>query len=455
MPNESLTEHFMKYLVKSYSDGPDAAETVEIKFEVIGLPINADDVTDYSLSKLVNVYPQPDSAVFIRALQQLDSLYTMLLNSARLPAAVDDSPFVKMKAKALNNLTKCERAPNSSISILYHLSGTVPSDWYTDEKFWKTYDTAQSTSASDKNVAVKNDLVWKGGGEEGDPILDVEARSSAVQDFGPSTTKAPQISLKYCIIEIEREWLDPSLFTLFRNWFMPTMRRGQISESPVGFKYLPVAMIAVRELSISANWSAKDAAQIPKATALGPFSLADSTWSPENGELRNERTQIIGWICNPLPLLPPLSDPALTRVVRVTVERYVCEMSDDEGPYNDADMDRFSVYADAIDGNGTMIANNQKVHDWATSDERTMGVGATFEAGSSIDLSFNAENFDTAKLILRGYARDYDETSPNEEASNSMTLLGKQFFENGGKKNLYLYSDDFTFRTEITIAKVG
>jgi hypothetical protein len=136
-------------------------------------------------------------------------------------------------------------------------------------------------------------------------------------------------------------------------------------------------------------------------------------------------------------------------------------MSDDEGPANLADMSEFRVWAnafnrkDASDPGIQINPEDQVVYAWKGG-EQTMAVGDVHQAGTSIDLAFDAQSFDyqLAKLNLKAYARESDSTSSDETATTQIVLLGDQFLEGGGKHEIYLYSSDFTIRVEITLTKI-
>jgi hypothetical protein len=163
---------------------------------------------------------------------------------------------------------------------------------------------------------------------------------------------------------------------------------------------------------------------------------------------------------NSLALITLTSQYTLVRPVRlrqrvkVTVDRFVCTLSDDEGRNNNADMDRFSVSSTAYnrlldtDGGVMIGTENQPVFSWSTSGDWTAGVGSIFDANNykpnSIEYVFDTENydFDKARLVLRAYAREYDTTSANESATVSWEVSGKEFLkEEGHTFKLSDYSD--------------
>ena len=150
-----------------------------------------------------------------------------------------------------------------------------------------------------------------------------------------------------------------------------------------------------------------------------------------------------------------------TQLVRVTVDSFVCTLSDDEGVGNDADMDRFFIWATAYNVNDTetMIgAENQPVFSWSTSGEWTVSVGGIFDATqyqpNSLDIVFDTEHYDysKAKLVLKAYAREYDTLSANEEATVFWNITGEHFLDNDGKHSFTLSDfSDFGFTVNITI----
>jgi hypothetical protein len=147
--------------------------------------------------------------------------------------------------------------------------------------------------------------------------------------------------------------------------------------------------------------------------------------------------------------------------VRVTIDRLVCTMSDDEGWGNDADMNRFKAWANAFDrlnvpGAPYVQFNpvNQVIWEWSGSDV-TVWVGYVWTVGKSIDLSFDAGHYDfaVAKLGLALYANEYDPIGSDEYGTGYLTIYGEHFFDNGGKYTFMVSSADFAFRIEVTITR--
>jgi len=150
--------------------------------------------------------------------------------------------------------------------------------------------------------------------------------------------------------------------------------------------------------------------------------------------------------------------------VRITADRFYCELSDDEGIGNNVDMDRFQVKAWAYDRNseeedGDPIVEDVFVYNWSTSGWETMGAGQTWfcTEPNSIEVTFDNEfhDFDVAKLRLWAYGRDYDPLSANEHGSGEVTLIGRRFFENGGVHTFLINSADFRFKVYVTLEVVN
>jgi nucleoid-associated protein YgaU len=70
--------------------------------------------------------------------------------------------------------------------------------------------------------------------------------------------------------------------------------------------WLPVGFVAVRNLTISAQWSAEDSANLGSVTDFGPFQVGAS----DGQTLTHAGLQVVAWLLQRLPELPP-SDAAV------------------------------------------------------------------------------------------------------------------------------------------------
>jgi hypothetical protein len=103
---------------------------------------------------------------------------------------------------------------------------------------------------------------------------------------------------------------------MMRDWYLPGYARAAISTG-VGdgdsglMPVLAIGFVAIRKLVLSAHWSEEDLAAVQGSAAFGPFCLVGRDFDAHSGTLSAPGVQIIGWFVAPLPVLPPLSDPAL------------------------------------------------------------------------------------------------------------------------------------------------
>ncbi|MFC7473997.1 hypothetical protein ACFQS7_06515 [Dankookia sp. GCM10030260] len=128
------------------------------------------------------------------------------------------------------------------------------------------------------------------------------------------TSASMELSFRYCLVTARRPWVS-SAFLTARNWFIPRMRAGEIaSGTGLGegsFECMPTAALCVRDLRITAAWSDEERAVLPAITKFGPFSLVGSQLEANATSLLCPGIQVIGWVMEPMPMLPPNSDPAL------------------------------------------------------------------------------------------------------------------------------------------------
>ena len=128
------------------------------------------------------------------------------------------------------------------------------------------------------------------------------------------TSSSMELSFRYCLVTARRPWISGAFLTA-RNWFIPRLHAGEIASGTgtgVGsFEVMPAAALCVRDLKITAAWSAEERAVLPALTKFGPFSLIGSTLDAGGVSLLCPGMQIIGWVMEPMPQLPPNGDPAL------------------------------------------------------------------------------------------------------------------------------------------------
>ena len=150
-----------------------------------------------------------------------------------------------------------------------------------------------------------------------------------------------------------------------------------------------------------------------------------------------------------------------TRKIRLTLKRMVCEMSDDEGPSNDADMDRFRFTVNASqnkckNGKSKSISGRSPVLYNYNGAPRTTGKGYIWNVNKSMDLIFNEADCDLKNLTVKieGYAREQDNGSSSEDEIGTATLnlKGKDINKD---HIMTLSSSDFRYKVELSFQKIN
>lgn len=117
------------------------------------------------------------------------------------------------------------------------------------------------------------------------------------------------LSFQYCIVHVDRAWFSHALLQA-KGWYVPGFKAGEFSNGTADndglFPALPISFLVVKDLQIS-GWSQSEFEFVKNAMALGPFSLLNRKMTQE--ALICEGMQVIGWVSQVMPFMPPLSDP--------------------------------------------------------------------------------------------------------------------------------------------------
>jgi len=120
----------------------------------------------------------------------------------------------------------------------------------------------------------------------------------------PATTKSVSLAFEYCKVDIKRPWYIDA-FISDKSWFVPTVAKGELNSENPGMSLLPIALVAVQNLAINASWTAQDVANAKVSDGFGPFKV---TFDSQSMSLTHIGVQIVGWVVEKLPQLPP-NDP--------------------------------------------------------------------------------------------------------------------------------------------------
>ena len=138
--------------------------------------------------------------------------------------------------------------------------------------------------------------------------FDIDKRlvvSHALGEAAPTetvTTNEMTIAFQYCLVHIDRPWMATALITP-GSWCVPGVTKGSVTTPGAGnLPLLPIGFVAIRHLTIHANWSADDLVKANDATDLGPFKVDSGI---VNDRLGHPGLQIVGWLLQELPALPP------------------------------------------------------------------------------------------------------------------------------------------------------
>ena len=136
-------------------------------------------------------------------------------------------------------------------------------------------------------------------------------RSLPVKPTSPTTTGF-SVSFRFCRVNVDRPWFKLALLSQ-PSWYMfATNARaystGTMNDNPGMFPLLPLSFVAIRDLKITANWSAEDRVSLTKAVSFGFFDVRNGAFNQNTYEVKG--LQIVAWVSGLTPPLPPAQPPA-------------------------------------------------------------------------------------------------------------------------------------------------
>ena len=182
-------------------------------------------------------------------------------------AAADE--FDRLKADAMQRL-EATRAASVLGPSWFHPVQTSPATWWNraDRQVWSTHQ------------------------------LDLRC--------GPMTN-APEpdtvsIGFEFCVVCVTRSWMSHALLDSMA-WCIPGEKRGRWSANDgAGLPALPVGLVLIQRLRITAAATAPRAARLEPPARCGPF-VVDAALG--DGVIGRDGLQIVGWLLRDLASLPP------------------------------------------------------------------------------------------------------------------------------------------------------
>lgn len=245
---------------------------------------------------------------------QIDSATDQLatLNEGQVARAFADAQFRLNAFEVVNELTETFMRTN-----------ITPSDWAgADSSTWPSYHFSESTFKSEFSAeatswgaaANVNVGLWSfGGGVQ---------HSGSRQSLSTDTTNVG-IKFKWRVCPVYRKWMDASLLRL-PNWSLGGLAGpGGIAGGPNPLMPLmPIGLVIVRDVEITASWGRTDSEKITEATSgsanvgWGPFSVSGNySHSSSSDRFEAKATdqgfmipdiQVLGFVCAKVPTCPPM-----------------------------------------------------------------------------------------------------------------------------------------------------
>jgi hypothetical protein len=118
----------------------------------------------------------------------------------------------------------------------------------------------------------------------------------------PAHTSRISVAFDYCLVRVRRPWLVDT-FLREQAWCVPAAAKGTC-----GLALLPIGFVAIRRLEIHGDWTAEDVSSGSSATDFGPCSVTPQV-AGGTLQLVHRDLQVIGWLLQALPALPPNDGP--------------------------------------------------------------------------------------------------------------------------------------------------
>ena len=260
---------------------------------------NGDTRSLFAFRQLVDPVPS-FSPYYAPVGASTEAIYGQILNGA---TAGDNAFTQQLIATAQQRFQEKTFADMDGLPGVWRPVYAVPGDWY---------DTSQVDRFRDLDL----DLTAQGGPDS--PFAKIGNTVELGLSIGDAPSATPldsgttirSVHMKYLFVQFRRPWLNPLLFES-DGWFLSGQPKGfcssgKLDDNEGAIPLLPTGMLVAREVSVDAQWSARDrgvlnaAASSGKSVHLGPFSLGTTA--------STSTLQVIGWLSSLVPFSPKGSD---------------------------------------------------------------------------------------------------------------------------------------------------
>lgn len=159
-------------------------------------------------------------------------------------------------------------------------------------------DTILKPQAIDKTLSVKNRI-----------LLENLVISNLPTAPASDTTNGFSISFNYCRVNIDRPWMNLALLKM-PNWYIfgsnsNLFSNGSPVDNPGNLPLISTSFIVIKNLKITANWSAEDKNNLNNSLSLGPFDIRNGSFNQNALEIPG--MQIIAFTSKVTPPLAPIN----------------------------------------------------------------------------------------------------------------------------------------------------
>jgi hypothetical protein len=131
---------------------------------------------------------------------------------------------------------------------------------------------------------------------------EIQSKLAYLAPTQPVTSTNVTISFDFCVVSLKRRWMHSGFLDNGR-WCIPGQPKGRLSANDGrGVPTLPVGFVAIKKLRITAPWTPQDIANLERSTQFGPFNFDSKV---VDGAIAHDGIQIVGWMLETLPSLPP------------------------------------------------------------------------------------------------------------------------------------------------------